>query len=117
MNTLLKRMTELTTIIGEQRGTIEKQKLVIDELNENYLKLNAKFDASEAKVEAANKLLDSEWMPYQVQQRLKKVLQIPRSDEQKLTCDKTREPPCHLEPSPELCAKCELNNYENKDHK
>jgi hypothetical protein len=66
----------LKTIIGEQRGTIEKQKVVIDELNTNYLKLNEKFDslhddfilqseawqktidknkASEAKIEAANK--------------------------------------------------------------
>lgn len=26
-----------------------------------------------------------------------------------LLCDKSREPPCHLEPSKELCQKCELN--------
>jgi hypothetical protein len=44
-------------------------------------------------------------------------LEIPRNNEQKLTCDKTREPPCHLEPSDELCSKCELNNCENKEQK
>jgi septal ring factor EnvC (AmiA/AmiB activator) len=64
--------------IGEQRGIIKKQKVVIDELNTNYLKLNEKFDslhddfilqseawqktinknkASEAKIEATNKAL------------------------------------------------------------
>lgn len=26
-----------------------------------------------------------------------------------LLCDKSREPPCHLEPSKKLCQKCELN--------
>lgn len=36
-------------LIGEQRGIIEKQKLVIDELNDNYLKLasNANHDIRE----------------------------------------------------------------------
>jgi hypothetical protein len=28
------------------------------------------------------------------------------------TCDKSKEPPCHLEPSIELCKKCELNKKE-----
>jgi hypothetical protein len=54
----------LITVIGEQRGIIEKQKIVIDELNENYLKLNSKFDASEAKIEAANKILYEDDDPY-----------------------------------------------------
>jgi hypothetical protein len=27
-----------------------------------------------------------------------------------LTCDKSKEPPCHLEPSIELCKKCSLNS-------
>jgi hypothetical protein len=30
-----------------------------------------------------------------------------------LTCDKSKEPPCHLEPSTELCKKCSLNTKEN----
>jgi len=30
--------------------------------------------------------------------------------EASLTCDKSKEPPCHLEPSTELCSKCSLNN-------
>ena len=34
----------LKRIIGEQRGTIEKQKLVIEELNDNYLKLDRAYD-------------------------------------------------------------------------
>jgi hypothetical protein len=29
-----------------------------------------------------------------------------------LACDKSKEPPCHLEPSTELCQKCELNSQE-----
>jgi hypothetical protein len=27
-----------------------------------------------------------------------------------LTCDKSKEPPCHLEPSENLCSKCSLNS-------
>jgi hypothetical protein len=55
----------LKRIIGEQRGTIEKQKLVIDELNENYLKLDAAYDEAAQtantyclKIIEANKILD-----------------------------------------------------------
>lgn len=52
--------------------------------------------------------------------RLKKWLEemnallFPRKEP--LTCDKTKEPPCHLEPSAELCGKCELNNCEKEQH-
>ena len=31
-----------------------------------------------------------------------------------LTCDKTKEPPCHLAPSAELCIKCPLNANQPK---
>lgn len=33
----------LKKIIAEQREKIEKQKIIIDELNDNYLKLNLKY--------------------------------------------------------------------------
>ena len=32
------------------------------------------------------------------------------TDTQGLTCNKSKEPPCHLEPSKELCQKCSLND-------
>ena len=38
------------TIMGEQRGTIEKQKLIIDELNTNYLKLNGKLEDAQKEI-------------------------------------------------------------------
>lgn len=31
-----------------------------------------------------------------------------------LICDKTKEPPCHLEPSEKLCGKCSLNESQKK---
>jgi len=34
----------LKKIIAEQREQIEKQKIIIDELNENYLSLNQKYE-------------------------------------------------------------------------
>jgi hypothetical protein len=49
----------LKRIIGEQRGTIEKQKAVIDELNENYTKLSLGFEHLADKIEAANKFLET----------------------------------------------------------
>ncbi len=52
--------TDVITLINQRaklREIVEKQKLVIDELNDNYLKLNVKFEAEQAKVEAANKIL------------------------------------------------------------
>jgi len=39
------------------------------------------------------------------------ILLIPRKEE--LICDKSKEPPCHLEPSTELCKKCLLDTKEN----
>ncbi len=30
--------------------------------------------------------------------------------EERLVCDKSKEPPCHLQPSDELCGQCSLNN-------
>jgi hypothetical protein len=39
--------------------------------------------------------------------------QTERKEEAKLTCDKSKEPPCHLEPSIELCKKCLLDTKEN----
>jgi chromosome segregation ATPase len=42
----------------------------------------------------------------------KPFIPIPRKEE--LTCDKSKEPPCHLEPSPKLCGKCSLNKEEAK---
>jgi hypothetical protein len=44
----------LKRIVGEQRGIIEKQKLVIEELNENYLKLNKSFEESDNLLGKAN---------------------------------------------------------------
>jgi hypothetical protein len=38
------------------------------------------------------------------------ILLIPRKE---LICDKSKEPPCHLEPSTELCKKCPLDTKEN----
>jgi hypothetical protein len=35
-------------------------------------------------------------------------MSVPKVDGD-LTCDKSKEPPCHLEPSIELCKKCSLN--------
>lgn len=48
----------LKRIIGEQRGIIEKQKVVIDELNENYLKLSANFNVSDNLLGEANEELE-----------------------------------------------------------
>jgi len=48
--------------------------------------------------------------------QLKEALLIPRKEESKLTCDKAKEPPCHLEPSTELCGKCPLDKEEVKLH-
>jgi hypothetical protein len=48
----------LKRIIGEQRGIIEKQKVVLDELNENYLKLNSTFETSDKMLGEANDELE-----------------------------------------------------------
>jgi hypothetical protein len=49
-------------------------------------------------------------------ERVRKLLEKGKvaSNDVDLTCDKTKEPPCHLEPSTQLCHKCSLNTNQEK---
>lgn len=106
-----------TKAVEEANQRIELLKGYVDKWYKRAIEHLTEKQALEAKIEAANKKL-AEFNPVFTCENQKKWVEemgaflIPRKEE--LTCDKTKEPPCHLEPSAELCQKCPINKEEAK---